>query len=78
MEFGPKLFSKAIQYEIGNPLTAERMTRHVLAAGLYAPLRVYSKNRPEGTAPCPVVELNGLAAGVGGIATARGRRRCES
>jgi|SRR5271168_3132249 len=31
---------KAIQYEIGNPLTAERMTRHVLAAGLYAPLRV--------------------------------------
>ena len=32
--------SKAIQYEIGNPLTAERMTRHALAAGLYAPLRV--------------------------------------
>lgn len=34
------LKSKAMQYEIGNPLTAERMTRHVLAAGLYAPLRV--------------------------------------
>lgn len=34
------LKSKAIQYEIGNPLTAERMTRHRLAAGLYAPLRV--------------------------------------
>ena len=32
--------SKAMQYEIGNPLTAERMTQHVLAAGLYAPLRV--------------------------------------
>ena len=32
--------SKAMQYEIGNPLTAERMTRHHLAAGLYAPLRV--------------------------------------
>ena len=32
--------SKAMQYEIGNPLTAERMTRHVLAAALYAPLRV--------------------------------------
>jgi hypothetical protein len=30
---------KAIQFEIGNPLTAERMTRHRLAAGLYAPLR---------------------------------------
>ena len=34
------LKAKAMQYEIGNPLTAERMTRHVLAAGLYAPLRV--------------------------------------
>ena len=34
------LKSKAMQYEIGNPLTAERMTRHHLAAGLYAPLRV--------------------------------------
>lgn len=31
---------KGMQYEIGNPLTAERMTRHALAAGLYAPLRV--------------------------------------
>jgi uncharacterized protein DUF302 len=34
------LNSKAMQYEIGNPFTAERMTRHALAAGLYAPLRV--------------------------------------
>ena len=34
------LKNKAIQYEIGNPLTAERMTRHRLAAGLYAPLRI--------------------------------------
>jgi len=34
------LTSKAMQYEIGNPLTAERMTRYRLAAGLYAPLRV--------------------------------------
>jgi hypothetical protein len=34
------LNSKAMQYEIGNPLTAERMTRYELAAGLYAPLRV--------------------------------------
>ncbi|MFA6205607.1 MAG: DUF302 domain-containing protein [Methylocystis sp.] len=30
----------AIQYEIGNPLTASKMTRHCLAAALYAPLRV--------------------------------------
>ena len=30
----------AVQYEIGNPLTATRMTRHWLAAALYAPLRV--------------------------------------
>jgi uncharacterized protein (DUF302 family) len=31
---------KAVQYEIGNPLTAARMTRHRLPASLYAPLRV--------------------------------------
>ena len=30
----------AIQYEIGNPLTASKMTRHKLGAALYAPLRV--------------------------------------
>jgi uncharacterized protein (DUF302 family) len=30
----------AIQYEIGNPLTASQMTRHKLGAALYAPLRV--------------------------------------
>jgi hypothetical protein len=40
--------SKAIQYEIGNPLTAERMTRYVLAAGLYAPLRVFLHEQPDG------------------------------
>jgi len=31
---------KALQYEIGNPLTASKMTRHKLGAALYAPLRV--------------------------------------
>jgi uncharacterized protein (DUF302 family) len=31
---------KALQYEIGNPLTASSRTRHDLAAALYAPLRV--------------------------------------
>lgn len=30
----------AIQYEIGNPITASTMTRHDLGAALYAPLRV--------------------------------------
>ena len=30
----------ALQYDIGNPLTASTMTRHQLAAALYAPLRV--------------------------------------
>jgi Domain of unknown function DUF302 len=34
------LARKAVQYEIGNPLTASRMTRHRLSAALYAPLRV--------------------------------------
>ena len=32
--------AKAKQYEIVNPLTAERMTRYQLSAALYAPLRV--------------------------------------
>ncbi len=31
---------KAMQYEIGNPLTATRMTRHEMPAALYGPLRV--------------------------------------
>jgi len=30
----------AIQYEIGNPITASKMTRHSLGASLYAPLRI--------------------------------------
>jgi hypothetical protein len=30
----------ALQYEIGNPLTAWKMPRHRLPAALYAPLRV--------------------------------------
>jgi uncharacterized protein (DUF302 family) len=30
----------ALQYEIGNPVTASKMTRHQLSAALYAPLRV--------------------------------------
>jgi len=30
----------ARQYEIGNPLTASKMTRYRLSAALYAPLRV--------------------------------------
>jgi uncharacterized protein (DUF302 family) len=31
---------KAVQYAIGNPLTASRMTQHRLPASLYAPLRI--------------------------------------
>ena len=31
---------KALQYEIGNPHTASKMTRHRSPTGLYAPLRV--------------------------------------
>ncbi|KDM66080.1 DUF302 domain-containing protein [Acidiphilium sp. JA12-A1] len=34
------LARKALQYDVGNPLTASRMTRHQLAAALYAPFRV--------------------------------------
>ncbi len=41
---------KAIQFEIGNPLTAERMTRRRLAAGLYAPLRIVLYEDEQGRA----------------------------
>jgi hypothetical protein len=41
---------KAIQFEIGNPLTAERMTRHHLAAALYAPLRIVLYEDAQGRA----------------------------
>jgi Domain of unknown function DUF302 len=41
---------KALQLEIGNPLTAERMTRRHLGAALYAPLRVVLYEDAQGTA----------------------------
>jgi uncharacterized protein (DUF302 family) len=40
---------KAVQYLVGNPLIAIQMTRHNLAAGLYAPLRVLIYEREQGT-----------------------------
>jgi uncharacterized protein (DUF302 family) len=42
------LIRKAVQYDIGNPLTAARMTRHVLSAALYAPIRVLLREDTEG------------------------------
>jgi uncharacterized protein (DUF302 family) len=39
---------KAIQYLVGNPLFAVRMTQHDIRAGLYAPLRVLIYENPEG------------------------------
>lgn len=35
-----RLTRRSIQYDIGNPLTASKMTRHHLSAGLHAPIRV--------------------------------------
>jgi Domain of unknown function DUF302 len=40
------LQQKAIQYDIGNPLTASRMTEHQLSAALYAPIRVLLRESP--------------------------------
>ncbi len=40
---------RAVQYVIGNPLIAVEMTRHNLAAGLYAPLRVILYEDRQGT-----------------------------
>jgi uncharacterized protein (DUF302 family) len=42
--------SNAIQYEIGNPVTASKMTRYCLGAALYAPLRVVLFENREGKA----------------------------
>jgi hypothetical protein len=39
---------RAIQYDIGNPLTASLMTRHKVSAGLYAPIRVLLRESPKG------------------------------
>jgi uncharacterized protein (DUF302 family) len=41
---------KAMQYDIGNPLTASKMTRHQLSAALYAPVRVLLRESAEGGA----------------------------
>jgi uncharacterized protein (DUF302 family) len=40
----------AIQYDIGNPVTASLMTRHRLPAALYAPIRVVLYENDAGTA----------------------------
>jgi uncharacterized protein (DUF302 family) len=39
---------KAVQYVVGNPLFALRMTQHDIRAGLYAPLRVLLYENDEG------------------------------
>ena len=39
---------RAIQYDIGNPLTASRMTRYEISAGLYAPVRVLLRENSDG------------------------------
>lgn len=38
----------AVQFEIGNPIIASKMTRHDLAASLYAPLRIALFDTAEG------------------------------
>ena len=39
---------RSLQYDIGNPLTASKMTRHRLPAGLYAPIRVLLREDEDG------------------------------
>lgn len=39
---------QSMQYDIGNPLTASKMTRHQISAGLYAPIRVLLREAAEG------------------------------
>jgi uncharacterized protein (DUF302 family) len=39
---------RAIQYDIGNPLTASKMSRHDISAALYAPIRVLLRESENG------------------------------
>lgn len=39
---------RALQYDIGNPLTASKMTRHNISAGIYAPIRVLLRENENG------------------------------
>jgi uncharacterized protein (DUF302 family) len=41
---------RSIQYDIGNPLTASKMSRHRLSAGIYAPIRVLLREDENGRA----------------------------
>jgi uncharacterized protein (DUF302 family) len=41
---------QSVQYDIGNPLTASKMTRHRISAGLYAPVRVLLREDSDGVA----------------------------
>jgi uncharacterized protein (DUF302 family) len=43
---GPR--RRSIQYDIGNPLTASKMTRYNISAGLYAPIRVLLREDSNG------------------------------
>jgi hypothetical protein len=47
LDAGPR---KALQYDVGNPLTASKMTRHQLPAALYAPFRVVLYEDEQGRA----------------------------
>ena len=40
----------AIQYDIGNPLTASKMSQHHISASLYAPIRVLLREDANGVA----------------------------
>jgi uncharacterized protein DUF302 len=44
------LARKLLQYDVGNPLTASKMTRHQLAAAIYAPFRVVLYENEQGHA----------------------------
>ena len=54
------LARRTLQYEIGNPLTATRMTQHRLPAALYAPLRVLLYENEAGRAVFEYDRLSSL------------------
>jgi hypothetical protein len=44
------LAHKVLQYDVGNPFTASKMTRHQLAAAMYAPFRIVLYEHEQGHA----------------------------
>ena len=58
---------RSIQYDIGNPLTASKMTRHQLPARLCAPIRVLVREDGDGGVGFDMIDLHQVLANLATI-----------